>query len=101
MLPTLLRLAFVLRFILLLGWMLPFLMRLVWTLPCRYTAAMVDTALLLQLLRTPFYTAVRVGAASFFWLLWTLVWTLTLYTAVSVYAAYKQRFGWVLPLLML
>ena len=44
-------------------------MRLVWTLSCRYTAAMVDTALLLQLLRTPFYTAVRVDAASFFRLL--------------------------------
>ena len=52
-LPTILRLAFVLSSILLLGWMLPFLMRLVWTLPCRYTAAMVDTALLLQLLWTP------------------------------------------------
>ena len=59
---------------------------------CPFTAAIIDAA---------FYTAVRVGAASFFWLLWTLVWTLTLYTAVSVYAAYKQRFGWVLPLLML
>ena len=62
-----------------------------------FTAAIMNVA---------FYTAVRVDAAPFFRLLvdaapFLLVWTLTLYTAVSVYAAYILRFGWMLPLLML
>jgi len=84
-------------------------MRLVWTLPCRYTAAMVSTALFTAAITdAAFYTAIRVDAVSFFLvvggccpLLLLLVRTLTLYTAVSVYAAYLLRIGWVLSLLML
>ena len=89
--------------------MLPLLMRLVWTLPCRYTAAMVDAALLTAaIMDAGFYAAVMVDDASFFLpvggccpLSLLLVGTQTLYTAVSIYAAYILRFGWVLSLLML
>ena len=89
--------------------MLPLLMRLVWTLPCRYTAAMVDAALFTAaIMDVGFYTAVMVNDASFFlpfggWcpLLLLLVGTQTLYTAVSICAAYILRFGWVLPFFML
>ena len=72
-------------------------------LPCDYNAATVDTALVLQLLRTP--PSILLSG----WMLplfsgccgrypFLLVWTMTLYAAGSVYAAYTLHLGWVLPL---